>query len=161
MKAVSLVSVGKLSDGPKVDPEDRLHSAGRMRLVSVTAPPKPEGIHPAVAACRSMRFVSKASAAESFLSRCGIKRRAPDCSSHASPLAAPQVVQRAEFICFTVSSLVFIQPASSCSGDASTDRKKPSRSVRVVSLLKTFLESALDFFGVKQFPQLTGTCPRG
>ena len=32
--------------------------------------------------------------------------------SHGSPVAAPQVVQRNEFICFTVSSLAFIQSLS-------------------------------------------------
>jgi hypothetical protein len=35
---------------------------------------------------RLLRFAFKASAAEYFLARCGLKRGAPECSSHASPL---------------------------------------------------------------------------
>src|SRR5579864_8795054 len=52
--------------------------------------------------------VSTASAAESFRCRCGSVRRAPVCSSHASPVAAPHVGQGTLNICFAVSSLVFI-----------------------------------------------------
>jgi hypothetical protein len=52
-------------------------------------------------------FVSRASAAESFRSRCGSVRGAPVCSSQASPAAAPQVVQGTDNISFGVSSLVF------------------------------------------------------
>jgi len=50
---------------------------------------------------------STASAAESFRSRCGSVRRAPACSSQASSVAAPQVGQGTDNICFRVSSLVF------------------------------------------------------
>src|ERR1700756_4829197 len=56
---------------------------------------------------RLLGFVSTASDAESFRSRCGSVRRAPVCSSHASPIAAPQVEQGTDNICFSVSSLVF------------------------------------------------------
>ena len=52
-------------------------------------------------------FVSTASAAESFRSRCGSVRGAPVCSSQISPIAAPQVLQGTDNICFGVSSLVF------------------------------------------------------
>ena len=52
-------------------------------------------------------FVSTASAAESFRSRCGSVRGAPVCSSHTSPTAAPQVVQGTDNICFGVSSVDF------------------------------------------------------
>jgi hypothetical protein len=55
-------------------------------------------------------FVSTASTAESFRSRCGSLRRAPVCSSQASPVAAPQVGQGTDKICFGVSSLVFTTP---------------------------------------------------
>src|SRR5579864_6286406 len=44
--------------------------------------------------------VSTASAAESFRSRCGSVRRAPVCSSHASPVAALHVGQGTDNICF-------------------------------------------------------------
>jgi hypothetical protein len=47
------------------------------------------------------------SAAESFRSRCGSVRGAPVCSSQASPIAAPQVLQGTDNTCFGVSSLVF------------------------------------------------------
>ena len=53
------------------------------------------------------RFVSTASAAKSFRSRCGSVRGAPECSSQTSPTAAPQVVQGTDSICFGVSSLDF------------------------------------------------------
>jgi hypothetical protein len=52
-------------------------------------------------------FVSTASAAESFRSRCGSVRKAPACSSQAFSVAAPQVGQGTDNICFGVSSLVF------------------------------------------------------
>jgi hypothetical protein len=52
-------------------------------------------------------FASTASAADSFRSRWGSVRSAPVCSSHASPVAAPQVVQGTDNICFGVSSFVF------------------------------------------------------
>src|SRR5882762_9293480 len=102
-------------------------------------------------ACRLMRFVSKASAAESFLSQCGSKRRAPECSSHGSPIAAPQVVQRTEFICFTVSSLVFISAFVFLLGRWLNRQEEnlPFCSVHIPS--ENSLESLLDFFGVKQF----------
>jgi hypothetical protein len=62
-----------------------------------------------LAGCRRLgAFISTASAAESFRSRCGSMRGAPVWSSHASPVAAPQVGQGTDDICFTVSSLVFI-----------------------------------------------------
>jgi hypothetical protein len=52
-------------------------------------------------------FFSIASAADSFLSRWGSNRGAPVCSSQASPMAAPQVVQSTDSVSFSVSSLVF------------------------------------------------------
>jgi hypothetical protein len=52
-------------------------------------------------------FVSTASAAESLRSRWGWLRGAPECSSQAFPIAAPQVVQGTDNICSGVSSLVF------------------------------------------------------
>jgi hypothetical protein len=52
-------------------------------------------------------FISTASAAESFRSRCGSVRGAPVCSSHTSPTAAPHVVQGTDSICLGVSSLAF------------------------------------------------------
>lgn len=55
----------------------------------------------------SLASFSTASAAESFRSRCGSVRRVPVCSSQASPIAAPQVVQGTDNICFGVSSFVF------------------------------------------------------
>jgi hypothetical protein len=57
--------------------------------------------------CHLPSFASTDSAAESFRSRCGSVRGAPVCSSQASPIAAPQVVQRTDIICFGVSSLDF------------------------------------------------------
>ena len=56
---------------------------------------------------RLLGFVSRTSAADSFRSRCGSVRRAPVCSSQASPIAAPQVLQGTDNICFGVSSLLF------------------------------------------------------
>jgi hypothetical protein len=62
-----------------------------------------------LAGCRRLgAFISTASAADSFRSRCGSVRRAPVRSSHASPIAAPQVGQGTDNICLAVSSLVFI-----------------------------------------------------
>jgi hypothetical protein len=59
--------------------------------------------------CRRLgAFISTASAEDSFRSRCGSVRKAPVWSSHASPVAAPQVGQGTDNICFAVSSLVFI-----------------------------------------------------
>jgi len=52
-------------------------------------------------------FVSTASAAENFRSRCGSVREAPVCNSQTSPIAAAQVLQGTDNICFGVSSLVF------------------------------------------------------
>src|ERR1700722_13069350 len=52
-------------------------------------------------------FFCIASASDSFLSRWGSNRKAPVCSSQASPMAAPQVVQSTDSVCFRVSSLVF------------------------------------------------------
>ena len=52
-------------------------------------------------------FFCIASAADSFLSRWGSNRGAPVCSSQASPMAAPQVVQSTDSVSFSVSSLVF------------------------------------------------------
>jgi hypothetical protein len=52
-------------------------------------------------------FVSTTSAADSFRSRCGSVRKAPECSSQASSIAAPQVGQGTDNICFGVRSLVF------------------------------------------------------
>ena len=49
------------------------YTKGKTGVVKLT-----QSIHPAMAACRVMRFVSKASAAESFLSRRGSKWRAPE-----------------------------------------------------------------------------------
>ena len=57
---------------------------------------------------RPLSFISTASAAESFRSRCGSVRGAPELSSQTSPVAAPQVGQRRDTICFEVSSLVFM-----------------------------------------------------
>jgi hypothetical protein len=58
--------------------------------------------------CHGLRdFVSAASVAESFRSRWGSVRGAPVCNSQASPIAAPQVIQGTDNICFGVSSLVF------------------------------------------------------
>jgi hypothetical protein len=107
-----------------------------------------------MAACRLMPFVSKASAAESFLSRCGSKRRAPECSSHGSPVAAPQVVQRTEFICFTVSSLVFISIVVFLLRRWLNRQEENIPFCSAHLPAENFLESALNFFGVKQF--LTG-----
>src|ERR1700730_13026013 len=56
---------------------------------------------------RLLGFLSRASAAESFRSRCGSVRRAPVCSSQASWLLAPQVGQGTDNICLRVRSLVF------------------------------------------------------
>jgi hypothetical protein len=56
---------------------------------------------------RLLGFISTASAAESLRSRWGSVRRAPVCSSQGSSVAAPQVGQGTEHICFSVSSLVF------------------------------------------------------
>ena len=62
-----------------------------------------------LAGCRRLEaFISTASAADSFRSRCGSVRRAPVWSSHASPVATPQVGQGTDNTCFAVSSLVFI-----------------------------------------------------
>lgn len=52
-------------------------------------------------------FVSSASIAESLRSRCGSVRGAPVCNSQTSPIAAPQVLQGTDNICFVVSSLAF------------------------------------------------------
>jgi hypothetical protein len=52
-------------------------------------------------------FASTASAAASFRSLCGSVRGAPVCSSQTSPMAAPQVAQSTDSICFGVSSLLF------------------------------------------------------
>ena len=60
-------------------------------------------------------FVSRASAAESFRSRCGSVRNAPVCSSQASLIAAPQVGQGTDCICFSVSSFVFTTPSCNAS----------------------------------------------
>src|ERR1035437_5405996 len=56
---------------------------------------------------RLLEFAATASAAESFRSRCGSVRGAPVCSSQTSSVAAPQVGQGTDNICFGVSSLVF------------------------------------------------------
>ena len=56
---------------------------------------------------RSPIAFSTASAAESLRSLCGSLRGAPVCNSQASPMAAPQVLQGTDNICFGVSSLVF------------------------------------------------------
>jgi hypothetical protein len=52
-------------------------------------------------------FFCIASAADSFRSRWGSNRKAPVWSSQASPMAAPQVPQSTDSICFGVNSLVF------------------------------------------------------
>ena len=57
--------------------------------------------------CGLTDFASMASAAESFLSRCGSVRGSPVWSSQTSPMAAPQVSHGTEDICWAVSSLVF------------------------------------------------------
>src|SRR5258706_16236230 len=59
-------------------------------------------------------WASTASAAESLRSRWGSLRWAPVFSSHGSSIAAPQVGQGTENICFKVSSLAFT--TSSCNG---------------------------------------------
>src|ERR1700730_2173962 len=72
--------------------------------------PVPSNAHqsPYFTGCyRLLGFVSTASAAESFRSRCGSVRRAPVCSSQASSLVAPQVGQGTDNICLRVRSLVF------------------------------------------------------
>jgi hypothetical protein len=56
---------------------------------------------------RFLRFASTASAAESFRSRCASLRGTPLCSSQTSFVAAPQVGQGTESVCFMVSSLLF------------------------------------------------------
>jgi hypothetical protein len=105
-----------------------------------------------MAACRLLRFASKASAAESFLSRCGSRRRAPECNSHGSPVAAPQVVQRTEFICFTVSSLVFIHSALVFVLRRCLNRQEENIPFFLGHVpAENLLDSALDFFEVKQF----------
>jgi hypothetical protein len=48
-----------------------------------------------------------ASAAVSFRSRCGSVRGAPECSSHTSRIAAPQVGQGTDNVWLGVSSLTF------------------------------------------------------
>jgi hypothetical protein len=58
--------------------------------------------------CGLRVFASTASAAESFRSRCGSVRGAPEWSSQTSPTAAPQVVQGTEKTWLELSSLVFI-----------------------------------------------------
>jgi hypothetical protein len=61
-----------------------------------------------IGGCYRLPFsFSSASAAESFRSRCGSVRGVPECSSQASPIVAPQVLQGTHNICFRVSSLVF------------------------------------------------------
>jgi hypothetical protein len=52
-------------------------------------------------------FISTASAAKSFRSRCGSWRRAPVDSSQASSVAAPQVGQGTDTICFQSEFLSF------------------------------------------------------
>src|SRR5437667_5037203 len=59
---------------------------------------------------RLLDLFSTASAAENFRSRCGSLRRAPVCSSHGWPIAAPHVGQGTEDICFGVSWLLFTTP---------------------------------------------------
>jgi len=49
-----------------------------------------------------------ASAAENFRSTCGPERGPPECSTQASPAAAPQVGQGTTEICSEVSSFFFI-----------------------------------------------------
>jgi hypothetical protein len=49
-----------------------------------------------------------ASAAENFRSTCGPERGPPECSTHGSPAAAPQVGQGTTDICSEVSSFRFI-----------------------------------------------------
>lgn len=56
---------------------------------------------------RIVRF-STASAAENFRSTCGPERGPPECSTQASPAAAPQVGQGTTDICSEVSSFFFI-----------------------------------------------------
>ncbi len=56
-------------------------------------------------------FASTASAAESLRSRCGSVRKAPECSSQGSSIAAAQVGQGTEWICWRVSSLLFTVPS--------------------------------------------------
>jgi hypothetical protein len=52
-----------------------------------------------------------ASAAENFRSTCGPERGPPECSTQASPAAAPQVGQGTTEICSEVSSFFFIGTA--------------------------------------------------
>src|SRR3984957_10720889 len=47
-------------------------------------------------------FVSTASTAASFRSKCGSTRRPPECSSQRCPLAAPQLGQGTDDSCFGV-----------------------------------------------------------
>src|ERR1700733_13650525 len=52
--------------------------------------------------------LSSASDAENFRSTCGPERGPPECSTQASPAAAPQVGQGTTEICSEVSSFFFI-----------------------------------------------------
>jgi hypothetical protein len=58
---------------------------------------------------RGILFVSIASAAESFRSRCGSVRGAPECSKQRSPGATPHVGQETEDNCFVVRSVILMQ----------------------------------------------------
>jgi hypothetical protein len=54
-------------------------------------------------------FVSTASAAASFRSKCGSKRSPPECSSQSCPAAAPQFGQGTEDSCFGVRCFILIR----------------------------------------------------
>jgi hypothetical protein len=58
---------------------------------------------------RGILFVSIASAAENFLSTCGLERGAPQCSAQPLPAATPHVGQATEDNCLGVSSFLFIE----------------------------------------------------
>jgi hypothetical protein len=63
---------------------------------------------PSRAIYRLTDFAFKAAAAESFRAWCGSVRMPPVCSSQASPIAAPQLVQGTDNACFGVSSLILM-----------------------------------------------------
>jgi hypothetical protein len=92
--------------------------------------------------CHLPAFVSTASAAESFRSRCGSVRGAPVCSSQTSPIAAPQVLQGTDNICLKVSSLVFTIPWCN---DPQSKNAQYCSNFSTFSLAAGFNGSARDF----------------
>jgi len=80
-------------------------------------------------------FLPAASIAANFRSICGSERSAPECNTHRSLAAEPQVGQRTEDNCFGVSSFFFIY--TECAGGQS----------QICFLLHTLV-----FLGVSRLP---------